>query len=181
MSRLKSETFTEHQRLEDHVDILHNLNSIDQYRRLLIKHAGFMVPLHCALARHDWNSIGLDFPSRSRLPALNRDMACLDIHTVEPITAWPALNNFAHAVGTFYVLEGSTLGGMIIAKQLKVRLGIDETNGGAFFFGRGKETATMWREFGAAAERFVEVNGKGDDVIDGAKKTFAELAKWFER
>lgn len=180
MPRLKAETYPDHMRLEETVDILNNLATLESYKRLLARHAGFVFPLERVLAGQDWSSIGLEFDERSRAGAMKRDLAAMDIDSFPEIELWTGLDNFARAVGTLYVLEGSTLGGMIIARNLKERLGIDGSNGGEYFSGRGKQTMAMWRTFGESAELYVNRFGGAEDMIAGAKQTFDQLTEWFQ-
>ena len=51
------------------------------------------------------------------------------------------------AFGSMYVLEGSALGGQVIAKAARDSLDIHEHNGGAYFNGSGAATAARWRSF----------------------------------
>jgi heme oxygenase len=50
------------------------------------------------------------------------------------------------------VLEGSTLGGRVIAGQLGPRLGLDPAHGLRFFLCYGSDADARWAEFGAALE-----------------------------
>lgn len=51
------------------------------------------------------------------------------------------------AVGTLYVIEGSSLGGRVLSKRLQESLGIGPNSGGRYFFGHGAETAAHWCAF----------------------------------
>ena len=51
------------------------------------------------------------------------------------------------AFGSMYVMEGSALGGQVIAKVARDSLGIHARNGGAYFTGHGAATAAGWRSF----------------------------------
>ena len=51
------------------------------------------------------------------------------------------------AFGSMYVLEGSALGGQVIAKAARDSLDIHAHNGGAYFNGFGAATAARWRSF----------------------------------
>ena len=51
------------------------------------------------------------------------------------------------AFGSMYVLEGSALGGQVIARAARNSLDIHAHNGGAYFNGFGAATAARWRSF----------------------------------
>ena len=85
-------------------------------------------------------------------PAIDRIAFCEQLPHVEH---WPA------ALGYFYVIEGSTLGGQLLARHFRERLGAgDEAL--AFLLGYRHDTGLMWKEMvgvlegamcgGAAAE-----------------------------
>ena len=57
------------------------------------------------------------------------------------------LNNAAKALGCLYVLEGATLGGVLIARHVRASLGFDGDAGSAFYLGYGPRTGAMWRGF----------------------------------
>jgi len=61
--------------------------------------------------------------------------------------ASPDIKNPGDLVGTLYVVEGSTLGGQLIAKHLAKNLGITPETGGRFFGGYGENTVNFWTDF----------------------------------
>lgn len=50
-------------------------------------------------------------------------------------------------VGALYVLEGSTLGGQVIARQLAESIGVYPGKGASFFYGHGDDTQAHWEGF----------------------------------
>jgi heme oxygenase len=83
----------------------------------------------------------------------------------------------AAALGSVYVIEGSALGGTLIAKAMSERFSIGTANGAAFFGARGSATARIWREFCAQLE--VELAGDAvalEQACDAACATFDRLA-----
>ena len=59
----------------------------------------------------------------------------------------PDLATPAAIVGALYVIEGSTLGGKVIARQLAAHLGLNAAKGARFFHGHGAATEAHWGEF----------------------------------
>lgn len=91
------------------------------------------------------------------------------------------LTSFAHALGAFYVQEGSTLGGQIVLRHLeKARIGIP-AEAQRFFAGHGPRTRSSWTFFVTALDAFglrhPEVR---TDVLEGARLTFEAIIAWFE-
>ena len=74
-------------------------------------------------------------------------------------------------LGALYVLEGSTLGGRILARQVETVLNLTPGQGNAYFQGHGAATGALWKEVTA------EIAAVPDDmslrVVDAARRTFA--------
>ena len=96
------------------------------------------------------------FSSRSRLGALRRDLGQLDGACIAQIDARRDcaravsgidLASIAATFGSLYVLEGSALGGQVIARMARATLGLDANNGLAYFTGTDRHTAAAWTAF----------------------------------
>lgn len=74
-------------------------------------------------------------------------------------------------LGAVYVMEGSTLGGRFLARQVEAALGLAPGRGNAYFQGHGDETGRLWREI--TAEIAAVPEGESERVIRAAKRTFA--------
>ena len=88
----------------------------------------------------------------------------------------------AEVWGGMYVIEGSSLGGQIIAKILTRKFGITVDNGGAFFGSRGAGTARLWGEFCAVmATEVGEAQPAHAQACQGAIQTFEILKGLFTK
>ncbi len=79
----------------------------------------FYATLEPALEASD----GLDLPYQARLPLLEQDLAALDSSLPEKSGLSLVIPSKAAACGCRYVIEGSALGGQIITRHLRERLG----------------------------------------------------------
>ncbi|MEO1616456.1 MAG: biliverdin-producing heme oxygenase [Planctomycetota bacterium] len=83
----------------------------------------------------------------------------------------------SQVAGVLYVMEGMTLGGMQISKQLSDQLQVDIDSGGRFFAGYAQETGSRWTRL---KEWLVNVGSRpdhNDDVAsDAAKRVFDHFA-----
>jgi len=113
---------------------------------------------------------------------IDRDLAVLGLPAVGPRLAMvPALSDAAEALGSLYVLEGSALGGQLVAASLRHRLRIDADNGGAYFNGCGSGTAARWREYRQLVEAELDGDARGRArAADAAVRTFEALIATFE-
>lgn len=121
---------------------------------------------------HGW------FNGRSRRRFLAADLRDLGIERAPgPAPAVPELRGLAAAFGSMYVLEGSALGGQVIARRLAARFGFVDGSGAAYFNGWGERTGTMWREFRELLEAEVGPDpGQHAVASDAAVRTFDALA-----
>lgn len=127
------------------------------------------------------------FEGRRRGAFAARDVAWLrDVAGVAPapVDASAALAlplaGLPEVLGSLYVIEGSALGGRVIAPRLQETLGLGPNSGARYFQGFGDGTGAMWREFREVAAR--EIGESPQDVADacaGARRTFAALIALF--
>jgi len=158
--------------------------SLGDYRRLLTRFYGYYVPLEARLvAWSEAEARGIAYAERVKVPELERDLITLG-ETAETIAllphcaALPALATEAEGLGCLYVVEGSTLGGQVITRQLLKSLGLTAENGVAFFNGYGAETGPRWKTFGAWLEEGAAQLDQDEAIIAGANETFRTLGDW---
>lgn len=186
MARLKEETRSNHDRLErDPLSrgMLGGELSRDYYTMVLEVYYGLYAPMEDRLAAAaDWGALGFDLARRMKAPMLRADLASLglrepDVATLPRCDGLPWTPNLPAALGCMYVLEGSTLGGQLIARHVQGALSLGPGDGAAFFTSYGPEVGPLWKEFKA----FVELHGAGheDAVIAAASAMFASLERWF--
>lgn len=114
----------------------------------------------------------LQLNDRKKLPLIEKDLESLSL---ENKTAIHDLNfdNEHEALGAMYVIEGSTLGGNVIAKQLSKTEGFDEVTFN--FFGCYQEnTGPMWKNFKEVLDTEVAEDNYSE-VLSGAKKLYTFL------
>ena len=124
------------------------------------------------------------FWTRSRGALARRDLSWLSAcpETDELCAEQVTVGSSAAAWGGMYVVEGSSLGGQVIAKTLQQQFGITVDNGGAFFGSRGANTAVLWREFCATmAEEVGEAPLACAQACQAATKTFEVLRALFTK
>jgi heme oxygenase len=180
LPRLKQETLPLHQQLEQRVDVLQRLQSVAAYRELLRAFYGFYAPLEQALETFDWPAVGLEWAERRKVERLETDLQRLgvDLSTIPRCTQLPAVTDAASALGCLYVLEGATLGGQFIQKELASRLQITAENGAAFFNSYGERVGPMWAEFRQVLVSFSTNTEREDQIVRAAKDTFEKFDAW---
>ncbi len=83
----------------------------------------------------------------------------------------------AAAFGALYVLEGSTLGGQVIAKHIGRQLGLTAERGCRYYAAHGRETGAMWKAFRL---RLAEeaTRDEADAIVISATATFDAMRHW---
>ena len=181
MTALKECTRALHEQIEVRVCLQDRLKSLDSYRMLLERFLGYYEPIELKLRMLSFAE--LDFSSRRKTEKLKADLSDLGLSSrnlaaLPRCEDLPDLNNSVQALGCLYVLEGATLGGQIIARELRARFGLDDNHGAAFFSGYGAETGMRWKEFGATVNNCVSIQETEEFAIESARDTFITLDRW---
>lgn len=113
---LKAVTAEAHERLDARFSGL-DLADRDDYAAFLLSQAGAFLPIEAALDRAGMGALIPDWPTRRRAAALLADLAALGLQPPATIPA-PPLSSTADMLGAAYVLEGSRLGGTILARTV---------------------------------------------------------------
>lgn len=114
----------------------------------------------------------LQLDQRVKLPLIEKDLASLALENQTASHDFE-LTNEHEALGAMYVIEGSTLGGNVIAKQLSKTEGFDDVTFN--FFGCYQEnTGPMWKNFKEVLDTEVTEENY-DEVLSGAKKLYTFL------
>ncbi len=184
LARLRAETRAQHERLEAAVGPP-SPPTPAWYRRFLGRWWGFLVPIEEALAARPGldAAIGLALPPRRKRAWLEADLAALGLGAAEiaalPLcTDLPPLDRAGEALGCLYVLEGSTLGGQLLARTIEAEL--PELAGATRFVrSYGPEVGPKWRGFLEALEAFsAQTPAAIDDVVRAGRETFAAFERW---
>jgi len=83
------------------------------------------------------------------------------------------------ALGIMYVIEGSTLGGRFILKNITEALGYDAQQGAKYFAGYGNATGSRWKNFLNHMVQYQEQQECEDEIIAGANFAFTRINEHF--
>ncbi len=181
LQRLKTETRPHHDRIEGAIGPMRPGLTADEYVDLLRRFYGFYAAWEPAVAATLGGRLPHLVADRRRTPWLERDLAhfgltAADLAVVPRCDRLPRVDTVARALGSTYVVEGSTLGGQYISRHLGKSLGLTPDAGLAFYAGYGERTGAMWQAF---REVLVEhASGDPDDAVAAAAETFDALNAW---
>ena len=185
LDRLKRETQDSHRDVERHVDVMSRVRTAASYRTLLEQLYGVYCPVESEIAR-SMSEIATwlpDIDKRMRTASLRLDLRVLGNLCPEalPLAPIPPLCSLPQLFGCLYVLEGSTLGGQTIAREVSNQLPYYPESGCSFFASHGAEVGGMWRRFREAIELYADAHSESHDtIIQSAAATFQTFAGWFE-
>ncbi|MDX2152207.1 MAG: biliverdin-producing heme oxygenase [Bryobacteraceae bacterium] len=184
LSELRSGTRDLHERVEAAVDWSGSSSSLPRYVSLLRKMLGFHKPVERLVAGQEELLAALpDIGQRQRVPLLERDLRALGAGAagIEECRELPPVQPVAAGLGVLYVLEGSTLGGQVLARMARERLGVGEENGGSFFLGYGARTGEMWKRLTETiTAHWHERPDEGRLMVGAARDTFSCFEKWLQ-
>jgi heme oxygenase len=184
LARLKEETRDQHENLENVVNVMDSTFRLDDYRRLIIRFYSIYSAIEPKISASGITPSDIDLAGREKTSLLKKDLAYLfgGPEIIEKIERWrisEPIDTPAKAFGALYVLEGATLGGQIISRELKARLSVSEDSGGAFFNSYGNRVGPMWKAFGNAITRFAENCVADDEIVASARATFDSFRQCF--
>lgn len=117
-----------------------------------------------------------DYDDRRKSNRLLMDLQAVAVTT--PPTSYthlPVIENLYAALGCFYVLEGSVLGGVIIKKIIQEQCpGLPE-NGFGFFSGYDQQNGMQWRIFLEQLDSLVNDAAKQSAAIAAANDCFKQF------
>ena len=176
--RLRAATRDRHDRMERVMDLPRRLATRASLAAMLDRIHGFYVPLEARLAALPWAPAGLAFDERRKAGWLVDDLLALGARpSGATCTRLPVLDTLTAGLGSLYVLEGATLGGQLIAREL-ARLGVDAAHGGRFFASYGAEVGPRWRQFVDVLETHCAGEVATDAAIEAAAATFDRYGDW---
>ncbi|MBZ6075795.1 biliverdin-producing heme oxygenase [Microvirga puerhi] len=180
LERLKVETRSAHERIEKAFDLERHTATLADYKKLLARFYGFHSAWEEAASQ---TMIDMAFfQQRCKAELIASDLRRLGLASWE-IAQLPRcqplmpLSQETDVLGSMYVVEGSTLGGTIIAQAVKRRLGLTAETGCGYFQSYGRDTARMWKSFG---ERLLAASSPiaDDRIVVSAQRTFAVMQDW---
>lgn len=179
---LRESTMQVHQGLEKKlIGHIKRIATIDDYVQLLVLMYGFYVPLQ---KKTEPFLVTADYPGSvntgREAQSILSDIQYLTGKTPPEIAVCdhlPEINSYASAIGSLYVTEGSTLGGLIIAQMISKKLNIPADKGFSFFTAYGDETHQMWTGFKAILNGDFSDKEK-QEIKAIALSTFSTFKEW---
>lgn len=187
LERLRVDTADSHQQIENNSyarSMMDKSMTLPQYTQYLQLFYGFLKPLeqraiHSGLP----TELGLDMDIRGKTALLESDLLHLGLTSAQlselPLcTNLPDISTAERLIGSFYVIEGSTLGGQIITKQLMKFLPVEPEAGISYFNGYGQQTRDQWMSFRELILKYGQSDASRHEIVHSARETFDLLQQW---
>jgi len=181
--RLRNATETLHRKVETHLDLLRPSFTLDQYVSLLRRFYGFHQPWESEVDSVLEVELPGFFAPRRKLENIESDLRFLgsepqDLLHIALCGKLPPLKGVGSALGSLYVIEGSSLGGRILARHFGGHLGLRPDAGCRFFSGYGDRTGRMWSAFGELMAG--RPSAEDEEMLAASVSTFELLGDWLE-
>jgi len=185
--RLRGETRPQHEAMEKvgfSDKIMSGQLSLDDYK-ILIRNNYIMNQImeRGVEAVEGFTAIpGLNYESRKKGALLEKDLEVLGLNKAEIDANNYAFNfnNLHEALGAFYVMEGSTLGGSVISRQLAKTDSLSSVSEFNFYGCYGDMVGPNWKAFQSVLLEQASDATKEDQMVAGAAKAFDYFRVIFE-
>ena len=185
LEALRTGTALLHVALEKRLPFFSERLDADWYGRLLRAYYGFYAPMEAALYDIGLIPEGFDPVLRVKTPTLLNDLRALGlgdtaICALPRCDTLPTFDTPEACLGALYVLEGATLGGQVLRREMALRLNVDADNGGAFLNVYGAETGRRWKDFLDYLGRQPLNACAKQRAVETARSTFSCFEQWLD-
>ena len=171
--QVRRETSELHRDIEEATDLPGSVASREDYVRLISQLHAFHLAVEGQLAdpllEQGWLEVGIVLLAHRRSHLLARDLSDLGVAPKETAVGLPRLTGLGEALGCLYVVEGSALGGRVLAPAFRTVLGDVPTG---FFDSDERMHPHPWRSVLVSLGTFEAAGGRAEDVVTGAQRTF---------
>jgi heme oxygenase (biliverdin-IX-beta and delta-forming) len=178
LEQLRRETLLDHNAVEKSVPLMDEELDVDTYVSYLLKLRGIIA------AWEEWATPNAPawiqplLAARLRGQLLTVDLTWFGADASgEARPALPEMKGVAGLLGAMYVMEGSTLGGQLIARHVELVLNLTAGQGNAYFCGHNERTGKLWKEFCDLLRTNVP-DTETEAVIAAAKAMFGVYRSW---
>jgi len=178
LDRLRTETSALHEQLEAILQLGAGPITAPRYVRFLRVMQAVTPQVESRIAAvPGWLELMPYARQRRRAARIERDLAVVSgasLGAPELCCQLPEIEQPSQAFGASYVLEGSSLGGVVIARTLGPALGLSAEHGLSFVCAYGPQLREYWRAFTQAIEHWAQgaTVSEQDLTVTTAQATF---------
>jgi len=181
---LKEATLSNHQQTEKQLILrMKAMRSIDAYVSLLQMFYSYFGGLEQQINSFIGEKEMADYSQRRKADAIAADIKTLGgtVPALADSSELPAIDTLPKAFGALYVIEGSTLGGKIIAGMMRQHFTFNGNEGLSFFSGYGDNTDAMWTSFKTKLNAIASTAENRQEITEAANQTFEKFGEWIAK
>ncbi|MFB9080730.1 biliverdin-producing heme oxygenase [Flavobacterium procerum] len=182
LSDLKTQTADSHKKLE-HLPVSSSILSPDMNIEDYTHYLSLMLDVHTSTEEHIFPLLSdfiEDLEQRRKKHFIKDDLSFLNYTKKDFTNVFSTTEvSVPFALGIFYVIEGSTLGGRFILKNVTKNPKLSEEKGVRYFSGYGDKTGSFWKSFLAMLEAYEQKHNCGNDIVEGAVYAFDSIYEHF--
>ncbi len=175
LNTLKTQTAVAHKRLEN-LPVSSCILSPEMKMKDYTHYLSLMHDVHYDVEKNIFpllSTITDDLKEREKRYLIEEDLAFLNCNKTTTNRVFNIENKtIPFLLGIVYVVEGSTLGGRFILKNIETIPGLDKGKGVLYFSGYGNKTGSYWKNFLHLLTVYQEENNCEDEIIKGATYAF---------
>jgi heme oxygenase len=157
------------------------------YAFFLARTLGFLKPIEVKLLSNEVATLALPYwrPTEIRSARIDSDLRSLgvsqgEIDSLPTIDRTPNIVTAGHLMGVSYVIEGSMMGGLVMAKPVRKTLGLDATSMSFFLPTEPREIVKKFESFADALDSFAKCKCDEKEAMEAATETFRLIESWFQ-
>jgi heme oxygenase (biliverdin-IX-beta and delta-forming) len=160
------------------INYVREIRTADDYVLLLNCLHGYFAPLENQIEPY-LNTVLADYGERRKATKMQDDLKALEHAPFNNFSDdLPSITDHITALGCFYVMEGSVLGGGAIKKIVQSQSNEIPLSSFSFFSGYGDNTSEMWRSFIAQFNSHIHSDEQMELVNAAANECFQKLENW---
>jgi heme oxygenase (biliverdin-IX-beta and delta-forming) len=157
------------------------------YAFFLARTLGFLKPIEAKLLSSEVATLALPYwrSTEIRSPRIESDLRSLgvsqgEIDSLPTTERTPNIVTAGHLMGVSYVIEGSMMGGLVMAKPVRKTLELDPTSMSFFLPSEPKEIVKKFESFAEALDSFAKCDCDEKEAMEAATETFRLIESWFQ-
>lgn len=175
LERLKNQTANAHKNLEK-LSVSSSILSPDLQLSDYCHYLALMYDVHKSTQDHIFPLLSAVFPDlekRKKNHLIENDLGFLNYKITKSNAVFRNYDiSIPFAIGILYVVEGSTLGGRFILKNVETIPVLSNMSGVSYFTGYGNRTGSYWKGFLSALTDYQQQHNCEDEIIEGAVYAF---------
>lgn len=183
LTDIKSQTADSHKKLES-LSVSASILSPDMKIEDYIHYLSLMHDVHKNTEEVVYpllSQIIPDLDQRKKKYLIEEDLSFLNHNKTTSSTVFDKTEmSVPFALGVFYVIEGSSLGGRFILKNIVNNKQLSNDQGVSYFKGYGDKTGSFWKNFLNILAEYEQNNNGADSIIEGAVYAFDSIYNHFE-